>query len=533
MYIIKRMISGHMYHYAVEKQRVNGKVKTVKQIYLGPVERIVACCRGENKSIEVTSRTFGSIALLLWVSQLYDLENIFNSCIGKKRKNDISGRYFLSIIINRVLEPKSKSGIDGWMKTTVLDWLWHISATSQKYWNHLDYLDDRAIAAIEQALTEKTFELTSDNDFLWDTSNYFTFIRNRKSDLLGKGKSKHGRHDKNLICHGLLVGRTSGIPVKHCPYKYAHDSRIFSRKLGEIATMLKGYRKDDFTLVLDKGNNSEKSIKALSKYRFIGSLRKEQVPDLLSIPSGEYASIYTTNKGHEVFAYDAGIKEFYSNKFRVVIAYERESYEKQKATFKETVMKTMKKYREAEPKRFKTSEAAANALAKILPPKYRKMFRRNVAEDDSMWKVVLSVIPENETLYETHFGKTVLFTNRLDDSAGDIVKSYRSLSVVESQFRALHNSFLIPVTPVFEWTDQKIKAHVFLCYVALVMVRTLELMAEKKGLQMTFPKLLEEAGKIRLGLLTDGAKAEYCFERTTPLQQKIMDMFSLREYAAF
>lgn len=533
MYIIKRKISGHMYHYAVEKQRINGKVKTVKQIYLGSVERILACCQGENKPVAVKSKTFGAVALLLHAARIYDLEEMFNSCIGKERKNNISGKYFLSVIINRILKPKSKAGINEWMKTTVLDWIWKLSVSSQKYWNHLEYLDDEAIAAIEQQLTEKTFELTNDRDFLWDTSNYFTFINNRNSSLLKKGKSKQGRHEKNLICHGLLVGRASGIPIKHCLYSYVHDSRVFNEKLGEITNLLKKYRKKEFTLVFDKGNNSEDGIKALSGYRFIGSLRKEQVPKLLSIPTEKYTYIYTTEKSHKTFAYDAGMKRLYDRKLRVVISYEKESYEKQKSTFEQTVKSTLEKYMDVKDKRYKTNESAMNALSKILPLKYRKMFKRNVVKAGNEWKIVLSEIPKNRMLYETHFGKTVLFTNKLMDSAEDIVKSYRSLSIVENQFKALHNAFLIPITPVHEWTDQKIKAHVFLCYVALVMTRTLEMLAEKKGMKMTFSKLLEEAEKIRISLVTDGTKADYCFERTTPLQQKIMNIFSLHEYAAF
>ncbi len=92
---------------------------------------------------------------------------------------------------------------------------------------------------------------------------------------------------------------------------------------------------------------------------------------------------------------------------------------------------------------------------------------------------------------------------------------------------------MIPLTPVYEWTDQKIKAHVFLCYVALIMVRALELIALRKGLNITFSKLLEEAEEIRVGIVKNGRNMNYCFERTTAQQQKIMNLFDLHDFFTF
>ena len=110
-------------------------------------------------------------------------------------------------------------------------------------------------------------------------------------------------------------------------------------------------------------------------------------------------------------------------------------------------------------------------------------------------------------MYGQSFGKTALITNKSKSVPADIVKAYRSLIVVENQFRAVHNSSMIPITPIDEWTDQKIKAHIFLCFVALVIARVLEYLSKQKGLNITVPRLLETAENIRIGLLTDGKKA--------------------------
>ncbi len=284
-----------MYYYALEKKRVEGKVKTTKQIYLGTAKDMAEKLTGRSESL-VSTRVFGSIALLLYIEKLYGLEDLFNKSLPKKRRNNVSGRYFLSIVFNRILKPKSKAGIDKWLKTTYLDWYWDMSTSSQKLWNHLEYLDDDTISAIEGGIAKTTFELTDNDDmeFLWDTTNYFTYMGNRRSSVLAKGKSKQGRHEKNLICHGLLAGRESRMPFRIFQFKYMHDSKLFQKKIREVASFLRSYRNKEFTLIIDKGNNSKKNIPLLSKYKFIGSLRKEQAKNLLKIPLRDYRHRYRT-----------------------------------------------------------------------------------------------------------------------------------------------------------------------------------------------------------------------------------------------
>lgn len=532
MHLAKRIRGNKAYYYAIEKQRIDGKVKTTKQIYLGTARSITDRLIEKTHSL-VNTKTFGSIALLLYIERLYSLESLFNESLDKKRKNHVSGKYFLSAVFNRILYPRSKAGIDSWLKTTYLDWYWKISTSSQKFWNHLEYIDDIAITIISDKIAKKTFELTKDNEFLWDTTNHFTYMKDKDSSVIAKGKSKQGRHEKNLICHGLLTGKESRMPFRIFPFKYMHDSKIFNERINDIVDFLKSYRKGDFTLIIDKGNNSKDNMKSLAKYKFIGSLRKEQAKDLLSVPLNDYQYKYKTPKGREVSVYDAGRVPMYGSEYRVVVSYEIGSQDMQKKRFEEKIRGTFKEFERIKDKKYKTNMSAMNALNRILPRKYLRVFERGIVKEGSKWRIELSENNSERKAYEQSFGKTILFTNRFDTPAIDIVKSYRSLIVVEDQFKALHNSFMIPISPVYEWTDQNIKAHVFLCFIALVVVRALELEARDKGLNMTFSRLLEEAEGIRIGMIADGRKVSYCFERTTPLQQSIMNAFGLHEFFIF
>ena len=65
-------------------------------------------------------------------------------------------------------------------------------------------------------------------------------------------------------------------------------------------------------------------------------------------------------------------------------------------------------------------------------------------------------------------GKSFIFTNQNTWSTKDIVKTYRAQKGVEDQFKALNNRNRISVMPMYHWTDQKIRAHVFISVLALL-----------------------------------------------------------------
>jgi transposase len=69
-------------------------------------------------------------------------------------------------------------------------------------------------------------------------------------------------------------------------------------------------------------------------------------------------------------------------------------------------------------------------------------------------------------LQETILGKTILFTNRHDWTSEEIASSYRSAWHVEHAFMQMKDKDHLTVRPLFHWTDQKIKVHIFYCILA-------------------------------------------------------------------
>src|SRR6056297_4068785 len=114
----KKMKKGRPYYYVRETARVNGKSKVVNQVYLGSVERILSMALGKSEGdlANIKSQEFGSLFMANLVEKKVGIVDIIDSIVQKEGKGPSIGEYFLYAAFNRMIEPKSKSGLPGWYK---------------------------------------------------------------------------------------------------------------------------------------------------------------------------------------------------------------------------------------------------------------------------------------------------------------------------------------------------------------------------------------------------------------------------------
>jgi hypothetical protein len=99
------------------------------------------------------------------------------------------------------------------------------------------------------------------------------------------------------------------------------------------------------------------------------------------------------------------------------------------------------------------------------------------------------------------FGKRILFTDHEDWSIDEVVAAYRSQWQVEADFRQMKDPSVVSFSPMFHWTDQKIRVHIFYCVLALVVARLMVREAASVGLAMSVRDLLETLSGIEETLL--------------------------------
>ena len=96
-----------------------------------------------------------------------------------------------------------------------------------------------------------------------------------------------------------------------------------------------------------------------------------------------------------------------------------------------------------------------------------------------------------------YFGKKLTITDRADWPTEDILAAYYEQDCIEKIFRDTKNTSHFSLRPIFHWTDQKIRVHVFICLLGLILAAVLQKELKAKGVVISKDKLIESLSQIR------------------------------------
>jgi len=543
--IIKRKKGNNYYYYVVECQRVNGKPRIVKQIYLGTIKRILQkfeqpLARPDVPE-EVDHKDFGSIASLLSIAEKIGLAKIIDQH-SKKRKQGISvGSYLLLGALNRAISPQSKSGIAAWYEETILPRILKIPTSlidGKNFWDNMGYLSKEEIEAIELDISKvliDRFHLRLEC-LLYDTTNFFTFIDSvTKSILAKRGHSKAHRGDLKQVNLALLVSKDFKVPLFHLLYEgNKNDLSLFPTVTEELVKRYKLFSQncEKITLVFDKGNNSEKNIKRVdeSSYSFIGSLRPSRQKELLSISLDRYENI----EDYQALRLK---KEVFEKTRTIVITYNESLYRKKLIRLRKIIEKKKAELRDFKKKlnqgKWTKKARIEKKIRSILNSKESKgLIDCKVKKRKGVFTLSVRKNQRAFQLKKMSFGKTILFTDNHSWSTKGIVDTYRGKANIEDDFKRM-NSTLISFTPIYHWTDQKIRVHAFMCVLALLLLNLLERELSMKGLKLSLSKIMHQLERIKEIVLFYPKRMEVVkkISRRSEVQQRIYDILNLRRYA--
>jgi transposase len=184
-------------------------------------------------------------------------------------------------------------------------------------------------------------------------------------------------------------------------------------------------------------------------------------------------------------------------------------------------------------------EAVEAQVAQILKPRWVSrvvtwsLAGERPAELRLAWAIDAAA---RQALEEEIFGKRVLFTDRQDWPVARVVAAYRSQAEVEADFRQMKDPKVVSFSPLWHWTDQKIRVHVFCCVMALAVARLLRREAARAGLAMSVRELLDHlAGIQETVLLYQGERgrprARQLITDMDSVQRRLYDLFGLAAYA--
>ena len=134
--------------------------------------------------------------------------------------------------------------------------------------------------------------------------------------------------------------------------------------------------------------------------------------------------------------------------------------------------------------------------------------------------------------YLQNLGKSIIFSSQKEWSTLKIVKTYRAQIDVERQFKELNKRDRISVMPMYVWTDQMIRTHLFISVLALLLSNVLYRKIQLAGISHSKDRCfeaLEEMKEIRL-YHDDKGLPEVLLARMSALQRKLFNILDLRRF---
>jgi transposase len=231
---------------------------------------------------------------------------------------------------------------------------------------------------------------------------------------------------------------------------------------------------------------------------------------------------------------------------RIVVTHSQSLHDKQSQGFEQTLAKARRQLSElaARLARGKTRKPKDKVEAEIAHILERRWLSRVISttltgETPAELRLTWRTKPAaRAALEENIFGKRILFSDKDKPlaSIADIVADYRSQEDAEGDFRQMKDPKVVSFSPMFHWTDHKIRVHVSYCVLALMAARLMVREADRAGLHLSVRELLATLPSIQeTVLLYQGERgrprARRMLTETNPTQQRLYDLFGLATYA--
>lgn len=552
MHLFFRRIGKGTYVYLRAKGRVNGHVVNTVDVYLGTQAEIIRRLTDPDAAVsgfEFLPYPFGTSAAFLAADEELGFSRIVQELTGSRA----TALSLLAFIAGRAHEPVSKNGMTNWAGRSLFRFVRDLPDLScRSYLEHMDRLTDEVVEEITLRLGEELVRKGHRPSLVFfDPTNFSTEQQPDEEDpdrqLPRAGHAKDGNLQAKLV--GLATAVTAEhLPVYHRVYPgNENDAKLFQEVVGTmVAQLVKfGVVADDLTFVFDKGVNSEDGLAAVhaAEVHFLSSLKRNQVRDLLAKPRTDYRTLYKTEQKETIRGFRAKRKVLGVDGV-VVVAFNESArkrqtrdYERAKERFLATCQVVAAKMSKPHRGRRSTTQSVTERIEDVLPPKWRGVFKYRVGatleQDPPRFTVTGWVDAKKEAELRVGFGKTVVFTDRVDWDEEKIVRTYFARSSMEEEFHVLKDVLLMPVMPIFHRLDKRIRVHAFLCVVGLLFYRWIQRRVE----EATEARVPIEALAARLDgiqvvalLRKDSRKAKVVLQKLSPEQKSVVAALQLTRF---
>lgn len=528
------------YHYAelVESYRENGKSKHKRIMYFGSVdketaERLqIAFSRDFDSFVNLNKVEFsqatpyGSFYLINSIFDQVDMFNVFSEAFVSSDKHisvPTALEYIKAMIFQRIIQPDSKLALTEWVKTTSIPYFLkdNIVFDLQTVYRSLEVLTDNFPIA-EKCLynwAESIYKQNM-NELYYDiTSSYF---EGYQCVLAEFGYSRDHREDREQLVIGLVT-TPDGFPVKCNIYPGSTSDK--TTVAGIVKEINATYPVKEFIFVGDRGMLSKKNIEAIieEKQQYIMALPRAWSKKYLN-------DITIDEKQMQEIQPNLFIKflpPIEEQRFLLCLNTQKRSddTEFRNQSIKEIAQELAKLSKVLFDKKGKpkTRDDTMKKVGAILKKKKAGKYFDVKTKDDPKcpWGFSLEY-SLNQSKIESDQrldGTFVIQTNQPEFEGEKLVKVYKNLNTVEYAFRIIKNN--LDIRPMYHRKEVRVKGHVYICVLAYFVVIAIEYISQKKNLNKSAHKILQELSSINLIAIDLGQEKKKLGLTTISKEQKV------------
>lgn len=484
--VFTRKIKRGKYTYLaeVENKWENGKVVQKHLRYVGKEINGEKILSGSLANAEVDKVTIWAPLLVL---NTLAKQIKLSSLLGE------DGDYLLSLAYAHCLDPKSIASMEDWYERTDLRNMLSIKEVSEKkLYDALDAMQERNTEQVQKNIFTQVKEAYNlkPKGYFFDVTNVYFY--GTECGIAKKGHNKEGSYNPQIQI-GLAITE-EGIPLFHKTFEgNIHDART----LQDILVSLHDLNIKEAFLIWDKGVTSEKNLLDAKRIGFnliCGLPIKKDVEKKVQqmIKKNKFIQLKNRIRLKNTVLYCIKQKYAYGTiRGQLALCFNEE---------------TARINREKRIDRLE--EAKENLKAKKEIPEDLKQYFNN------------NEISEKDLLEAQQYdGYTALFSTK-QLPIEKIVNPYFEKDKVEKAFRSMKS--ILGLKPIRHWLEERVKSHVFICYLSYLLLSLLEYKLKKMEISPTEAlEKLSTAYKVRLR----DPKTKNEFEKTVTLtkeQEKIM-----------
>lgn len=352
-------------------------------------------------------------------------------------------------------------------------------------------------AELERHLKRRLGELFDLNYdlLLYDmTSTYFEGEA-AGNPLAARGYSRDSRPDCKQVCIALVVSRC-GMPIGY--ELFAGNRADVTTVQDVVTTMEQRYGKADRIWVMDRGMVSEANIEFLKQEgcRYIVGTPKSMLKRYERELAGQDWEM--VQEGLEVkLCVDP---EGGSETFILCRSADRQAKEKaMHERFEKRIEEGLNRLSKLAENRSMTAVQLAQRVGRLLGQNTRAegLFKTHIDTDaQGNAKLNWEKVESWRTWSQLSEGCYLLRSNVSDWSGEDLWRAYMQLTEAEGAFR-IHKSDL-SLRPIWHQKQERVAAHVLVCFLAYVLWKTLSQMCKSAGLGDEPRKVLAELGRVQV-----------------------------------